>query len=180
MNIGYIEWHDGLGYDLDALDRLEGKDREEAEKVLVPRAEKDWRDLEALDRLGTPGAMAAIVKARGSRNPEIRLHALGYGPAAPEQEWEEAVVYGLARMKKYTDGLVYAFRAAINHPSEAVVAELWKVFLNRRRDGSYQAAERLCEIAGPDVKDELLLDLVGPESSARNRAIERLRSLLRK
>lgn len=36
----------------------------------------DWRDVEALAALGTPGAMAAVKVAAKHRNPEVRNRAL--------------------------------------------------------------------------------------------------------
>lgn len=183
MNIGYIEWHDGLGYDLDALDRLEGKDREEAEKVLVPRAEKDWRDLEALERLGTSGALVAIVNARGSRNPEIRHRALQYGPPASAKEWEDGIVYGLEHAKSYSDGLMAIIDSAVAHPTTGVRAALWNLVRTPRREGAYHAAEALCRITGIAVENDegqraLLLRFSGPASPARDEAAMELERLL--
>lgn len=177
MNIGYNEWHDGLGYDLEALDRLDARDREEAEKILIPRAEKDWRDLEALDRLSTPAANAAILRARNAKNPEIRLHAHGYGPLASELQWESAINYALGNMKIYTDGLVPAFNAAVAHPTPGVIDGLWKFIRQGGREGTYHAGETLTKIAGlPEDESlrQLFLRLQGPNTPQRMAAIAEL------
>jgi hypothetical protein len=94
MKIGYMEWHDGAGYDLDALAALTPEDRGAAETLLITRltGEADWRDVEALAALGTPGAMVAVKTAAKHCNPEVRNCALrilaetGPQQAAPELE----------------------------------------------------------------------------------------------
>jgi hypothetical protein len=35
MNIGYMQWHDGTGYDLEALAALEDDERRQVEEVLL-------------------------------------------------------------------------------------------------------------------------------------------------
>lgn len=75
MNIGYDQWHDGIGYDLKALASLTGADRAEAERVLLKRGCADWRDVEALATLATPRAGAALAAALKSPDRVIRLAA---------------------------------------------------------------------------------------------------------
>lgn len=62
MSIGYDEWHDGIGYDLEALRGLTGPARQKAEDELIGRGGTDWRDFEALAELGTPRALAVLKK----------------------------------------------------------------------------------------------------------------------
>lgn len=177
MNIGYIQWHDGLGYDLEALDLLDDNDRAEAEKALVARAEKDWRDLEALNRLATPAAIAAILHARSAKNPEIRLHALGYGPEATDQQWEAAISYALDRNLSYSDGLTFAFRAAVAHPTPGVLEALWRYVRAGGREGTFDAGETIVQIAGLALDEDLrqlCLRLQGPDSPQKRAAIAEL------
>ena len=49
MNIGYVEWHDGIGYDLDVLAQLSPDERIAAEDILVARCDRDWRALDSGD-----------------------------------------------------------------------------------------------------------------------------------
>jgi hypothetical protein len=88
MIIGYMQWHDGDGYDLEALAALSPEERGSAETVLIAHlaTKADWRDVEALASLGTPGAMAAVKVATKHGNREVRDHALEIMAAAgPEQ-----------------------------------------------------------------------------------------------
>ena len=77
-HIGYDEWHDGIGYDLDALGQLEGGERDEVQRWLLARANEDWRDLEALDALGSSAAKGAV---RETLRTGSRRATPGGGPA---------------------------------------------------------------------------------------------------
>ena len=78
MKIGYEQWHDGIGYELDALSEMTPDERAEVERTLIAHLADpgDWRDLEALAALGTPTAMDAVRSARHHRTTEIRNYAL--------------------------------------------------------------------------------------------------------
>ncbi len=75
MIIGFDEWHDGIGYDLEALAELEGDERKAVEALLVSRKDEGWRDAEALAALGSPKARTALKTAARGPNREVRLHA---------------------------------------------------------------------------------------------------------
>lgn len=62
MVMNFDKWHDGIGYDLEALARLEGAERKEVEQMLRSRAGNDWRDKEALAALGSKPAVSALKK----------------------------------------------------------------------------------------------------------------------
>ena len=68
MAIGYDEWHDGIGYDLTALAEASQAERGAIESLLLPRAEQDWRDVEALAALDTPAARVALLRALSPRS----------------------------------------------------------------------------------------------------------------
>src|SRR5688500_15675584 len=76
MKIGYLEWHDGIGYDLDSLSRLTGEDLRAAENLLIARNLADWRDVEALDQIGSPRSVAELSKGVRSNDLWVRAAAL--------------------------------------------------------------------------------------------------------
>jgi len=185
MSIGYEQWHDGVGYDLEAIDQMSPAEKEAAEGKLIPRAENDWRDLEALDRLGTPRAVAAIIGARRSSNHEIKLLAHQYGPAPTPHEWEQAILTSLAVAEIYA-GLSNVLGCAVDHPSPAVVEMLWGKVRDPESGIAYHCAAALCCIAGvvesmhDDQYRDLFLRLVAKGSEDRTRAVGELEALLRK
>jgi hypothetical protein len=77
--IGFDQWHDGLGYDLGALEQMTVAERASIEVNLIERLSGggDWRDVEALVALGTPAALDAVRAASKNANPEVRNYALG-------------------------------------------------------------------------------------------------------
>lgn len=184
MEIGYEQWHDGIGYELEALDQLTDSEKKVAEGKLIPRAGNDWRDLEALDRLGTPAAIQAILHVRQSSEPQIRLQAHQYGPMPTAQEWERAILASLESAEIYS-GLTQALRCAVEHPSEAVVKMLWSKVHNPESGVACHCAAALCCINGvldslyDDRHRELFLRLVGPDSADRKHALLGLQALVK-
>lgn len=73
MEMNYEKWHDGEGYDLEALAALEGKERGEVEQLL--RGRQDWRDQEALAVLASPTAFKALEANLRSPKAATRLAA---------------------------------------------------------------------------------------------------------
>ena len=85
MQIDYNQWHDGEGYDLAALDQLAPAEKQSLETTLLARADRDWRDLEALARLNTPRAWDAIARVARTQG-AVALYAaraLAARPPAP-------------------------------------------------------------------------------------------------
>ena len=56
MVIDYEKWHDGVGYDLDAIREASQDERQAIEILLFNRGTRDWRDVEALAALDTARA----------------------------------------------------------------------------------------------------------------------------
>jgi hypothetical protein len=183
MNIGYEQWHDGVGYDLEAIDQLTESEKKVVEGKLVPRAGNDWRDIEALDRLGTPAAIQAILRVRQTGDVQIQLTAHQYGPEPTEAEWERAIMNSLATAEIMT-GLISALNCAIEHPSDPVVSMLWSKVRDPKSGVAYHCASTLCCIGGAidsiydDKYRTLFLRLVGPASEDRSLAVQELESIL--
>jgi len=56
MVIDYEKWHDGIGYDLDALRLASETERKAIEQMLIGHSQRDWRDIEALAEIDTKTA----------------------------------------------------------------------------------------------------------------------------
>lgn len=78
MIMNFDRWHDGTGYDLEALEQLGPPERAAIEQVLIRhlREAGDWRDLEALVALGTNPALEAVDQARFHNNAKVRNYAI--------------------------------------------------------------------------------------------------------
>ena len=141
-HIGYDEWHDGIGYDLDALGQLEGGERDEVERWLLGRANEDWRDLEALDALGSSAAKGAVRETLRTGSLEQRLAAArhvaddeGATDEATSEEVEAAIIAGL-EAGDLLQGLTRALGLAERHPTPAVMDALFRCALRGTLGGA--------------------------------------------
>ncbi len=103
MTIDFDKWHDGVGYDLQALSRLGADDQLPIETLLIGklRGDGDWRDVEALASLPTPSALAAVVESRNHNKAKVRNYAikilLNDPPAELEAELEALVIQAVSQ-----------------------------------------------------------------------------------
>ena len=95
MIMDYEKWHDGIGYDLEALQQLDRSEIDGVETILIDHLNNpgDWRDVEALHALGTPRAVAAVKGARQHRTAEVRTRAAEL--SGDRNDIEQAIVSGL-------------------------------------------------------------------------------------
>lgn len=152
--IDYEKWHEGIGYDLEALAALKGDERAEIERWLLGRAGNDWRDLEALVALGSPAAREAVIDQLRHGKLEQRLRAatrladdLALGP-----DIEAAVVAGLGSAVLY-EGLTQAFDLAVELRTPAMIAALWRATQRDEGEASVHAAARLAYVYGKATSD---------------------------
>jgi len=75
MKIGYMEWHDGVGYDLESLKQISGDELKQVEALLISRVERDWRDVETLAEIDSEETLLALKSAINSKNLEVRVRA---------------------------------------------------------------------------------------------------------
>ncbi len=124
MKIGYMEWHDGIPYDLEALASVSPEELAELEALLVRRKDADWRDAEALAKINSPPALRALQASLKGPNREVRIRAaeLLHGIGRLDSI-DEVIVEGL-RFGELGEGLAQAERLAAAHPSAAVIEAL--------------------------------------------------------
>jgi len=143
MQIGYMEWHDGIGYDLEALGALPPEERQLAEDLVVARRAADWRDIEALDQLGSERALYELEKAARSPKPlEVQLHAaerLARRRLLSEQQVEDIILAALAHTT-ILNGMDKTLRLAAAYPTPAVKKKLLRCALHGHDDVRVHAA----------------------------------------
>jgi hypothetical protein len=141
MNIGYMEWHDGIGYDMEALKSLCPAEKQQAEDLLLSRL-SDFRDIEALDTLGTDRALDGIEGLLASRNLEVRLDATRRLAARKRISSDTVESILLDTLPKVTigKGLTRALSLAEAYPTEAVRRRLLYCALKGNNDLRVHAA----------------------------------------
>jgi hypothetical protein len=80
MKIGFEEWHDGIGYDIEALRMASQGERDAIEQILINHSPLDWRDIEALAEINTKCARETIKEAIKDPNPVVRVAVTRFAP----------------------------------------------------------------------------------------------------
>jgi hypothetical protein len=80
MEIDYEKWHDGIGYDLDAIKSASQTERKVIEQILIRHSPRDWRDIEALAQINTENARETIKNAIKDPDPAVRVAVTRYAP----------------------------------------------------------------------------------------------------
>jgi hypothetical protein len=124
MEINYEKWHDGVGYDIEALRQASAPEREAIEKMLLSRNPLDWRDVEALSILHTKSADEALRRAARDPNPEVRMAVARYSPENITNSEHLTSTLQALQTATFYRGLTQTLdQVEVFHPPE-VIAEL--------------------------------------------------------
>ena len=150
-NISYEQWHDGIGYDLDALTQSSEQERTHVAARLVRRlksGEGDWRDIEALAALKVPETREALEKALPRAKPEMRLHIASALVAMGAPVEIDKIVADVLRRGTYGDGLSLALDLAVQHATPFLREVLLDCARNGKPDVRVHAAALSLYLAG--------------------------------
>jgi hypothetical protein len=187
LELDYDRWHDGEGYDLEALANIDDSERGDVVWELA-RRDATWREIEALEQIDIPPAFMAIRRAlRDSESIDTRLAAAE--ALARLEKLEEPIDQILAReIRTLGDddgGSTRALLMAEEYPTDAVKKALLAASLERT-DSAMHCAGVLCYLtgAGKEAFDWDLRPLflrLGPEEPEddRNKAISELCALVK-
>ena len=148
MKLGYVEWHDGIGYDLDALDGMSGEERQEVETILISQKDSDWRCSEALFRIGSPRSLDALLASTKGPNREVRfraaelLHTIGRFP-----DLSDLIVESIHNAK-IGEGFAEGMRWAALCKTPKVIAALLEELLNPTNGNAVHFAAMLYFLFG--------------------------------
>jgi hypothetical protein len=130
MTMTFDMWHDGTGYDLDALAQLTPSERDAIEKLLINRRPRDWRDIEALAQIDSPRARAEVEAALKSTDSQVRREAMQHaGEKADPAEREKLLIQAIQTKRLY-GGLSEAIDEVPDFHPPAVIDALFKGALN--------------------------------------------------
>ncbi|HEX2115055.1 MAG TPA: hypothetical protein VHM01_11675 [Alphaproteobacteria bacterium] len=150
-NITYDQWHDGIGYDTDALTKVTGEEREFLAASLIARLtrrEGDWRDVEALVALNVPQARHAFEKALPRAKPELRLYIARALAAMGAGVEIDKIIADILRRGTYGDGLSLALDLAAEHATPYLREVLLDCARNGKPDVRVHAAALSLYLAG--------------------------------
>jgi hypothetical protein len=148
MKIDYEKWHDGIGYDLEALAEANKEERKALERILVNKNPLDWRDIEALALLDTPGARQALtIAVLGGRN-EVNMAVLRFAPELVNDELRTKLIVEALKSASFYYGLSQTLDIVKKYHPKEVVQELFHGLLKREGEVAVSYAAMLFYIYG--------------------------------
>lgn len=183
--IGYEQWHDGTGYDVEALRELTAEQRRQIEARLVPP--DGWRDVEALAMiasLGSESARAELRRVAVTGSAEVRLAVLRHAPALVDDEARTAsLVEALDSATPFDSFTTTLEQVEAFHP-QPVIDALWRGLETRQGDVAAHYAGMLAFVYGKGDSSfdwayrPLFLEFNTADPAARRAAIGKLRKLV--
>ena len=131
MAIDYEKWHDGIGYDLEAIKQASPDERIKIEQILVDHTPKDWRDIEALAQISTPKAKEAIKKAIRDPNPKVQIAVARFAPKLISDSQKTQSLVRILQNEEIFNGLSQALDEVEEYHPEEIKEELIKGLLSR-------------------------------------------------
>ena len=148
MQIGFEEWHDGIGYDTEALRIASQAELEAIEQILINHSPRDWRDIEALAELNTKCARKTIKEAIKDPNPIVRVAVTRFAPdLITDNERSQSITDALQNAEIFSGFSNVLDEVERYHPEEVKEA-LIKGLLNRKGDVAVHFAAMLFYLFG--------------------------------
>ena len=147
MAIDYEKWHDGIGYDLEALNEATPEERNTIVNMLISR-DLDWRDIEALAALDTYQSREVLLAAVSSGSSAVQIAVLRYAPELVDEDERTKLIVSALRSAVIYGGLSQALHEVETHHPPEVVNELLRGLLQREGDIAVHFAAMLFFIQG--------------------------------
>ena len=132
MTLDYDAWHDGIGYDMDAVAAANASEKKAIAALVTPP--QGWRDIQTLATLGTDSANAALRDAMRSEVAEVRTAVIRYAPSVvSDDEKAELLVRALTSGAFYQDMTSALQQIATFHPP-AVIDAMFRALFTQSGD----------------------------------------------
>jgi hypothetical protein len=148
INIGFEEWHDGIGYDIEAIKMASQAERDAIEQILINNSPRDWRDIEALAEINTKCAREAIKEAIKDPNPVVRVAVTRFASdLVTDNERTQSLIDALQNIEPFW-GLSQVLDEVERYHPEEVKEALIKGSLNRKGEVAVHFAAMLFYLFG--------------------------------
>ena len=131
MKMNYEKWRDGIGYDLEALKKVNQEELDVIENIIINRDPLDWRDIEVLAILDTPKARTKLKTAVLGGIHRVNMAILDYAPGLVDNELKTKKIIDALRSATFFYGLRQTLNIVEKYHPEEVVRELFHGLLNR-------------------------------------------------
>jgi len=133
MKIDYEKWHDGIGYDLEALDQMSLEDRDKVVDILKNFNESNaWQNLEALNHINSGKAKDAIKSALSHPSLQVRISASRF-TSGHEKEREDILIDAIRDAEIY-GGLSQALDQIETFHPQGIADALLRGLLDRNSE----------------------------------------------
>ncbi len=146
MEIDFEKWHDGIGYNLTALDEMTKTDQDKIVEMLSTNLDDPWRTFEVLQHVNTPKALATINNALAHPSLQVRIAASRFAKGA-DKERERVLIEALRKSDIYS-GLSQALDQVETFHPQGIVEALLLGLLTRGDSGAVNFAGMLLFIHG--------------------------------
>ena len=141
-------WHDGIGYDLDALAKAAPDERRMIEDRLLNQHPITWHDIEALAAIDTPRARARILAALDDPDAMVRAAVTRFAAAqVAREDLVASLVKGLETAEFY-GGLTQVLEQVEEFHPPPVLDALFRGVLQRKGEVAVHFAAMLLFVHG--------------------------------
>jgi hypothetical protein len=148
MEINYEKWHDGIGYNIDAIKLASPAEGKIIEQILIHHSPRDWRDIEALAQIHTKSARETLTGAIKDPDPHVRVAVTRFAPnLVTNQERNQSLIKALQSAKIFS-GLSQTLDDIEEYHPAKIKEALLKGLLSREGDVAVLFAAMLFYIYG--------------------------------
>ena len=148
IKIGFEQWHDGIGYDIEAIKIASQAELDAIEQILINHSPRDWRDIEALAELNTDCAHKTIKEAIKDSNPVVRIAVARFAPdLITEKERSKSLIDALEKTEIF-DGLSQVLLEVEKYHPKEIKEALINGLLNRKGDVAVHFVAMLFYLCG--------------------------------
>jgi hypothetical protein len=180
MPMNLERWRDGIGYDLEAIDGCTEDERASIETLLLSRPNDDWRDIEALAKLGSPRAIERLRRLAEEGPLAQALEVIARAPELVDAERSTACIARAFDDAPTPEVIARATDLAEYHPAPVVVGAILRRLVMSNGPTAYDLGALLLVMHGIlssrwDMDERpLLLGLTDSDPGRRAGAIEEI------
>jgi hypothetical protein len=148
MKIDYEKWHDGVGYDLEAIKSASPEQRKAIEQILTQHSPRDWRDIEALVQIDTISARESIKNSMKDSNIEVQIAVTRFATKLITDNERSQVLIRALRTAEIFSGLLQTLDEIEDYHPKEIKEALIEELLNREGEVAVLFAGMLFYIYG--------------------------------
>jgi len=146
--MNHERWHDGTGYALELLDEANAEERAAIESLILSRAVRDWRDIEALAVLDSPAARQRLREVYESGDAGLRLALVMYAAEQFSEEEASGILVPILKEQGIHDGLTGALLVIEEFHPAPVMDALFEAARDREGPVAAECAAMLLYLHG--------------------------------